>query len=115
VLEDGQGEQWIVDLNVRPTGSFVLGLLKGFLSNQRGLRDALLVSSTWCAFPQEEFIRNLAQEFAEGKVIIVAWVEDDVSGDCWASLVVGAKTKNGLAELWQNIKQVKGGDGPTRV
>lgn len=38
------GEPFVVDLNDRLTGSYILGLLKGQSSNRRGLHSANLPS-----------------------------------------------------------------------
>ena len=93
----------IVDLNVRTSGSLVLGLLGGHFSERRGLHEASSFSVT-VKMTRESFIDKLARQFQEGRVVIVSWYEDIKSGVSLANLVIGGKDRDDLEE---NIKIVK--------
>lgn len=90
ILEDGEGKLWVVDLNVRPPGSLVLGLLRGFLE-ERGLDFAVFVASRRFSVSKDELCVKFAREFAEGRLILNAWVDDDEEAGGWATLVIAGE------------------------
>ncbi|KUJ19706.1 uncharacterized protein LY89DRAFT_568995, partial [Mollisia scopiformis] len=96
VLEDRHGKQWVVDLNVRPPGSLILGLVKGFLYKDRGFNEASLLSAMRISTPKEVFINKFSTEFAEGRVIMTAWYCDLDHNVNWTSLIVGGETKEAV-------------------
>lgn len=65
----------IVDLNVRTSGSLVLGLMRGYFSERRGLHEASSFSVN-VKMAREAFIKNFESQFREGKIVIVSWYED---------------------------------------
>ncbi|KAI9049681.1 hypothetical protein LZ554_005838 [Drepanopeziza brunnea f. sp. 'monogermtubi'] len=108
IMEGADGRQWIVDLNVRPPGSLVLGLLKKFLSEDRGLDEARLISTMSTRVSKVRFWEALGKELAAGRVIVTAWFEDLETGKNFASLVIAGKDKaavNELAEIVEALKQ----------
>ncbi|KAE8440476.1 hypothetical protein EG329_007442 [Mollisiaceae sp. DMI_Dod_QoI] len=99
VLEDKEGKQWVVDMNVRPPGSLVLGLVKGFLSTERGFDEASLLSSVRINGTKQEFLKKFSKEFAEGHLIMTACYHDTDHDVSWISLIVGGKTKEDIRSL----------------
>lgn len=96
VLEDSEGVQWIVDLNVRMPGSYVLGALKGHFL-KRGCGWASLEFRSLCPLVRrEDFVESLREEFEGGRVVVVAWYEDGPGGRSLATLVVGAENEGAL-------------------
>ena len=94
----------IVDLNVRTTGSLVLGLLRGHFSKRRGLHEASSFSAT-LKMGRKEFIERLSKDFEEGRVVIASWYEDVASGVSFANVVVGAEDAKRLEQEIETVKQ----------
>lgn len=103
VLEDKQGKQWVVDMNVRPPGSLILGLLKNFLAVERGFDDASLLSAIRTKKTKEEFMAKLEKEFMEGRLIMIAWYEDTPNEVSWTSLIVAGETKEEVRKLVERL------------
>jgi hypothetical protein len=99
ILEDKQGKQWVVDLNVRPPGSLILGLVKGFLVDERGFNEASLLSAMRLITTKDNFMAKFSKEFAEGRLIMTAWYDDIDHHVGWTSLIVAGETKEEVGSL----------------
>lgn len=102
---DGNGSRTlnIVDLNVRTSGSLVLGLMKGHFSERRGLHEASSFSVN-VKMGREHFIKIFECQFQEGKIVIVSWYEDIDSGESYGKVVIGAQDQQ---ELEKQVAKVK--------
>lgn len=95
----------IVDLNVRTSGSLVLGLMKGHFSERRDFHEASSFSiSTQMA--RDPFITNFEDQFQKGQMVIVSWYEDSKSGVSFGNIVVGAKDERSLEKEVAKIKEL---------
>ena len=65
-------QHWIIDLNVRMTGSLTLAFLRGHFSERRGLHEAMITQRFRFKHKRDDFRKLFAHEIAEGKLIIVA-------------------------------------------
>ena len=96
VIEDQSGEQWVVDLNVRPTGSIILSSLKKHFTS-RGLQHACLIpgafGTTRVGFRDRIGISNIR----DGRVMITAWFEIN-RGHSVGRIVIGAETADALQD-----------------
>lgn len=106
VLEDTSGKQYIVDLNVRMSGTYILGALKTHFWAQRGLMCADLLFRSLLRTSRESFIRALQDDFTQGRIVITAWHGDELSERSYAHLVVGAKDEAGLVEIVQRVDKL---------
>ncbi|KAL8771409.1 MAG: hypothetical protein Q9209_003077 [Squamulea sp. 1 TL-2023] len=95
----------IVDLNVRTSGSLVLGLLKGHFSVRKSLHEASSFSIT-VKMTREEFVEKFEDEFADGKMIVVSWFEDVESGISYGNIITGAPDEGTLDEKVAKVKQM---------
>ena len=96
VLEDKAGVQWVVDLNVRTGGSYLLGQLsKHFVD--RGLDYASLLLITGVKMSRQAFIEKFLLDFQKGSIIIAAWFEN-ADGDGNGYIVFGAETGEELRQ-----------------
>lgn len=95
----------VVDLNVRTSGSLVLGLMKGHFSERRGLHEASSFSVN-VKMSRDSFIKNFGSQFREGKIVIVSWYEDVDFGVSFANVVIGAKNKEELEREVARVKEV---------
>lgn len=97
----------IVDLNVRSTGSLVLGLMRGYFSWRRGLHYASAFTISVEDMTRDVFIRRFEKPMREGRVVIVPWYEDRESGSSSCGrVVVGAETEERLVGEVEGIKEV---------
>lgn len=95
----------IVDLNVRISGSLLLGLLKGHFSGRRQLHEATTFSIT-VRMSRTSFIRTFDDSIEQGRMIITSWYEDLDSGLSYGSLVVGARDRQTLERDVVTVKEV---------
>ncbi|KAL6722309.1 hypothetical protein ACLMJK_001416 [Lecanora helva] len=96
VLEDKAGVQWVVDLNVRTGGSYILGTLKKhFVDN--GLDHASLLLLMNVKIDRRALVERFFLEFQKGNVIIVAWYEK-TKGESSGYVAIGAK-------MFQELRQ----------
>jgi predicted ATP-grasp superfamily ATP-dependent carboligase len=101
VLETRDGKQYVIDLNVRWTSSWILGTLrKHFYGSEvgLGLRRARLVMMHF-EVGMKEFEEVMEEELSEGRVAVVARFELD--GKSWVHLVVGGWE-------WGDVERVVG-------
>lgn len=103
VVEDGQGEQYIVDLNVRTLSSSLLGSLRGhFVSRDLDHAGLLLVKF---GRRRREFRERMNVEIEAGRIVIVGWFEQNASLSS-ARIVVGAKDGRSLAGIINEIEEL---------
>lgn len=102
--DDGSANFHVVDLNVRTSGSLVLGLLRGHFSKRKGLHAASSFSVR-LKMGRKEFMERLSKKFEEGRVVITSWYEDVASGVSFASIVVGAEDAKRLGKEVETVKQ----------
>ena len=104
--DDGNGSTtlYIVDLNVRTSGSLVLGLMRGHFSERRCLHEASSFSVT-VKMNRESFIKNFEEQFQEGKIVIVSWYEDIDPAISYGNVVIGAQDKQKLEKQVMKVKE----------
>ena len=95
----------IMDLNVRTSGSLVLGLMRGHFSERRGLHEASSFSVN-VKMARDSFIKNFESQFREGKMVIVSWYEDTESGVSYGNIVIGAQDKQALEKEVAKVKEI---------
>lgn len=95
----------IVDLNVRSSGSILLGFLKGHFSCRRQLHDASSFAMTM-RMSRESFIKLFEDDVQQGRIIITSWYEDSRSGVSYGGVVVGARDKQALETAVASIKSI---------
>lgn len=102
VTDDRSGEQLIIDLNVRVTGTFHLGPLTGHFT-KRGLFEA---GMTTVDFPcsREKFEQMFADEIRNGSLIVSGWVHGESSQLNHAAITIGAREPDELEEYFRRIK-----------
>ncbi|KAK3311554.1 uncharacterized protein B0T15DRAFT_387943 [Chaetomium strumarium] len=111
VLESREGGQFfIVDLNVRVSGSVSLPLLRGHFVG-RGLECASSFSIVLRG-GREEFVNKWRRQFEEGRMVIMSWYEDGTASssnggdpESIADVVVGGEDEARLKELVQAVRE----------
>lgn len=111
IMTDDQGNQYVVDLNVRLTGDYMMGPLKGHFYERRGLRFSYLITPLVVLGNRDQFEEKFWQELMDGRVIIVGWARGK-SGPggkfeySVCSVVVGGKDRGGLLELVGRVNEL---------
>lgn len=106
MLSDATSRKWIIDLNVRMTGSLTLAFLRGHFSERRGLHEASITQRFKFKHKRDEFRKFFGPEIAQGRLIIVAWSQDTVQGISWGNLIVGAEDEMRLKELMDRVRRI---------
>lgn len=87
ILTSTSGKQYIIDLNVRITGTFNLGLVTGHFT-KRGLGKAML-KAAYFSCSRAEFEQHFAAELHEGRIIITAWTYDESIALSYGVFMIG--------------------------
>ncbi|KAL0468834.1 hypothetical protein QR685DRAFT_445226 [Neurospora intermedia] len=100
--------QYIVDLNVRTSGSLALPLLKGHFTS-RGVTCASSFSTTLRG-SRKQFMETWREEFETGRMLIMAWYEDDTGSEekeveSIGDVVVGGKDEKDLQNLMKRVRE----------
>lgn len=104
ILETQDGEFYIVDLNVRTSGSLGLPLMQTHFTS-RGLQCASSISAT-VRKSRDEFCEQWRGELESGQLCIVAWYQDKNVGLSYVDVVVGAEDDEHLTEMLSKIRSL---------
>jgi hypothetical protein len=96
----------IVDLNIRPCASHIMGLLRGHFE-PRGLDWAGLKEMVKVPFTRLEFADRLKNEMINGELVVVAWYEDRRGGGSWGSFAIGTQSEESLVSALKYIQELK--------
>jgi len=104
IMTDAEGNQFVVDLNTRITGDYMMGPLKGHFDDRRGLRFSYLITPLVVLGNRDGFEDKFAKELVEGRMVIVGWArgKGGKSGSheySVCSVIVGAKDRNDVMDL----------------
>ncbi|KAJ5604115.1 solid-state culture-specific protein-like protein [Penicillium hordei] len=100
VMTDESGTQLVVDLNVRITGTYHLGPLRGHFT-RRGFFEAAALATHRLKCTRPAFERHFATDLRRGCVLVTAWVHAREAS--LATITVAAKDLTGLRELTQKL------------
>lgn len=104
ILETNDGKYYIVDLNVRTTGSCCLPLMRTHFT-QRGLHFASTFSIN-TDMSRKDFIRAFHEEFRQGRLCLPSWYEDGETGTSLAEVVVGGEDEQRAKEIMGRIQEI---------
>ncbi|EAW23666.1 putative solid-state culture specific protein [Aspergillus fischeri NRRL 181] len=104
VIDQRSGEQLVIDLNVRVTGTFHLGPLMGHFT-RRGLFEAAMTSGhLFCT--RDEFEEMFSEEIRQGSLIVSGWVHNESRLKSHAAITVGARDYDSLQEYLERVRAV---------
>lgn len=106
ILQTQEGEFQIIDLNVRTSAFLCLPLMKTHFTS-RGL-DAASSFSITVKESRDEFIKHFADDFAQGRMVIVAWYTEEDLGESYGDVVVGAEGEEALGKIIEKVRSVSG-------
>lgn len=100
------GEQFVVDLNVRVTGAYALGLLAGHFT-RRGLFEATLLT-IYLPCTKTAFECAFEGELKDGCIVITGWAQDSRKALSHAGIIVGGKDFLELDRLVKSVYAMSG-------
>ncbi|KAL4764002.1 putative solid-state culture specific protein [Aspergillus foveolatus] len=104
VTDQHSGEQFVIDLNVRVTGTFHLGPLKGHFT-RRGLSEAAMTSGDFLC-TRDMFEEAFSEEIRQGSLVVSGWVHHESLSKSHAAITVGSKDRDTLQEYLRRIRTV---------
>ncbi|KAJ5916564.1 hypothetical protein N7504_000579 [Penicillium tannophilum] len=104
VTDQHSGEQLVIDLNVRVTGTFHLGPLTGHFT-RRGLFEAAMTSGDFLC-TRDVFENAFSEEIRQGSLIVNGWVHNESRSRSHAAITLGARDYDSLQEYLQRVRVV---------
>lgn len=108
IMTDSDGNQYVVDLNVRLTGDYLMGPLRGHFFERRGLGFSYLITPLVVLGNRDQFEEKFLPELVNGRIVIVGWARGK-SGPSGrfeysvCSVAVGGKDRADMLELVDRI------------
>ncbi|KAL8764118.1 MAG: hypothetical protein Q9184_000260 [Pyrenodesmia sp. 2 TL-2023] len=108
IMTDHDNNQKIVDLNVRLTGDYMMGPLRGHFFDRRGLGFSYLITPLVILGDRDQFEEKFARELVDGHIIVVGWARGKLGRSgrtvySVCSVAVGGKDRAGVLELVDRI------------
>ena len=104
VMTDQHGHQFIVDMNVRQTGSYTLGLMKKHFYEQRNLPVGGLVCPLAVKGDRNSFEKQFAKEIEDGTLVVAAWCHARGYSAC--GLLLGAENRERMEVLMKGLESI---------
>lgn len=101
IVTGDNGKHYIIDLNVRVTGTHPLGPLAGHFT-QRGLTNATIITEFFTC-TRSDFERAFKAEIADGALIFCSWVRDEVIGLSHGGVAIGGADTEKLEDLMARV------------
>lgn len=111
VMTDENGQQLIVDMNIRQTGSYTLGLMSQHFYKQRNLPLGGLVCPMGVRGDREQFEEKFAKEIEDGTLVVAAWCRARGGPGgvfVWSAcgLLLGAEDREQMQTLMDRLDRV---------
>ncbi|KAF2268082.1 hypothetical protein CC78DRAFT_576631 [Lojkania enalia] len=108
VMTDSKGNQYVVDLNVRLTGDYMMGPLRGHFYARRGLRYSYLITPLAVLGNRDRFEQRFEKELTEGRMVIVGWARGKKGKHEYSicSVVIGGKDHEHVLELADRVNAI---------
>lgn len=104
VTDRHSGEQLVIDLNVRVTGTFHLGPLTGHFT-RRGLFEAAMTNGDFLC-TRDVFEKVFSEEIRQGTLIVSGWIHNESRSKSHAAITIGARDYDSLQEYIQRVRAV---------
>lgn len=107
VMTSATGEQLIIDLNTRPTGSHPLGYLTNYFYRHRGLNHAAILFPVFISLSMDDFQNEFGNELQAGRIIIAGWSHEPGNKSSVATLVVAGEDDKSINYIADRIKALR--------
>lgn len=107
VMTNQDGQQLIIDLNVRVSASHPLGFLKGHFSTRRKLNEAVLFFPLYLSCRRDEFEQAFKREFNNGSLVIASWCHHRDGVTSVTGLALAAEDSKQLSEFIDRVNVYK--------
>ncbi len=105
VMTDDVGRHNVIDLNPRPTGSFVLGCLRSHFAGELAMDEACVLPFMEFSASRADFRTAFNTELRIGEIIVLAWCSDPKRLRSHTCLAVGGRDKLSVKELCRRIEE----------
>lgn len=111
IMETPDGEQYVIDLNVRTATSLILGLLRGHCE-RRGFDVSMVFECVLLGIPREELEERLQMEFQQGRIILLGTTRMGKKRKWAYPVVLAGEDAETVKDLSERILgfEAKGGD-----
>lgn len=111
IMLDEKDKQHVIDLNVRLTGSYILGLMKAHFTT-RGMNCASLLTPLAIRGDRNGFEERFAKELEEGRLVIIGWTHGRGGpGNMFkysiGSLVVGGEDQASMLAMMVTVNAIR--------
>jgi hypothetical protein len=108
VMTDSTGGQHIVDLNVRLTGDYFMGLLKGHFYERLGFGYSYLINAFAVLGNRDAFEEMFGKELVGGRIVIVGWSRGKMGKHEYSigSVLIGGTDHEHCLELADRINAI---------
>lgn len=103
-MEDGEGRQYVIDLNVRTPLSLVLYLLKSHFNDKRGYGVALVYECVMLSISRDKLEEIFVQEFIDAKIILLGGTKLTEQKEKYGyGMILAGKNQKDIDELSDRI------------
>jgi ATP-grasp domain len=106
IMTDPEGRQMVIDMNVRVTGSYSLGVLRGHFG-RRELNVAVLFFPLMLRLTQDKFEAEFKDELHFGSLVVNAWVRMRNGKTSMTTVTLAAEDKDKLNEFVERVSVFK--------
>ncbi|KAL8998990.1 MAG: hypothetical protein Q9169_002096 [Polycauliona sp. 2 TL-2023] len=107
VITNHDGEQFVIDMNVRVTGTHPLGFLKRHFSAERGLHKAIEFFPFFMQCRRETFENAFRKQLQSGALIVKGWCHDKKGKISITGLILAAENESKLRTFIDEINVYK--------
>ena len=105
IMTNELGQQNVIDLNPRPTGSFILGCLRPHFAGELAMNEACVLPTMELSTSRASFKTAFEKELQVGEIVILAWCSDLDNSRSFACLALGGKDKASLQGMCGRIEK----------
>ncbi|KAL4739355.1 hypothetical protein BDV11DRAFT_170152 [Aspergillus similis] len=107
VMTSDTGEQWIIDLNTRPTGSHPLGYMTNHLYYRRGFKHAAIYFPVYLRLSITDFHEKFRTELEAGRIIVAGWSHELGNRSSVTTLIIAGEDEMAIDKVASRVEAWK--------